>query len=234
MTSIPPPRTGPTPGLQSLMDHPIFESANRATVAPLLAAIPVRRLGPGEAVGLPVGPRQLHLVLSGLLRCYHLASNGRQLLLELIPAGGFDGLIQMSGRAGHYTVAIENSTVASMGPEMLGRLFAADPQVPANLVWTAAHRLAIREQQIEAMSEHKVVLGVASILLMLAERTGVPDGDLTLLPDHLTHHVIAEMLGVRRETVTNSIRRLKAIGGVSKAHGRYTIDEAVLAGALGT
>ncbi len=215
-------------------DHPIFKGADPSRVAPLLAAIPVRRLGPGEAVGLPVGPRQLHLVLSGLLRCYRLASNERQLLLELIPAGGFDGLIQMSGRPGHYTVAIENSTVVSIGPDMLGRLFAADPQVPANLVWAAAHRLAIREQQIEAMSEHNVVLGVASVFLMLAERNGVHDGGLTGLPNHLTHHAIAEMLGVRRETVTNSIRRLKATGAVTKDYGRYRVDEALLSEVLRT
>jgi CRP/FNR family transcriptional regulator len=234
MTSTPPARTGGPPGSDNPLDHPIFDGVDRSKVTPLLAAVPVRRLGPGEAVGLPIGPRQLHLVLSGLLRCYRLATNERQILLELIPPGGFDGLVQMSGRPGHYTVAVEESTVISMGPDMLGRLFAADPQVPANLVWAAAHRLAIREQQIEAMSDHNLVTGVAGVLLMLADRHGVHDGRLTLLPDHLTHHAVAEMLGVRRETVTNSIGRLRRLGAVSRVRGRYSVDEAILAEVLGS
>lgn len=215
-----------------MLRHPILRDADKDKLAPVLARVPLRRLAPGEALGLPVGAPQLHLVLSGLLRCYRLASNERQLLLELIPAGGFDGLIRMSGRPGHFTVAVQDSLVVWLDPRVLRRAFAGDPQVAANLVWAAADRLSIREQQIDAISAHDPVIGVASILLMVARRNGIPEGDLTVLPDRLTHQTVAEMLGVRRETVTRALQRLTAQGAVHRLRGRYALDAVVIADVL--
>lgn len=227
------PRSRSPLGWDHPVDHPMFDGTDREKLARVLAAAPVRRLEAGDAVGLPNGPAQLHLVLRGLLRCYRLASHGRQLLLELTPAGGFDGLIQLSGRQGHYTVAAEASIVVSLSPEILRRAFAADPQVATNLVWAAAHRLALREQQIEAIATHDAVLGVAGIFLLLAERHSTANSDLPLMPDQLTHQTIAEMLGVRRETVTAAMRQLRTLGAVRKIDGRYVVDTGALEDLVG-
>src|SRR5438132_9183442 len=72
------------------LDHPIFRGTDRQKLEGILR-MPPRKVATGAVVSLPDGPARLHLVLSGLLRCYRLTSGGHQLLLELIPAGGFDG-----------------------------------------------------------------------------------------------------------------------------------------------
>jgi CRP-like cAMP-binding protein len=77
-------------------------------------------------------------------------------------------------------------------------------------------------------------VGVASLLVLLAERNGVPEGDLTVLPGRLTQQTMAEMLGVRRETVTGALRQLRSTGAVRKTLGRYMVNTGALEELTGT
>jgi CRP-like cAMP-binding protein len=217
------PGTGP-----ATLDHPMFDGVDRAALEVLFASVQPRRFDAGEVVTMPDGPPRLHLVLDGLLRCYRLSWNGQQLLLELIPPGGFDGLVRLAGLAGHYTVAVQPSWVASIPRRALDRAIASHARFASNLVWASATRLAVRERQMEAIAQRGGVAAVATLLVLLAERSAETNGKGTYLPPRLTHQAMAEMLGLRRETVTTAMRQLKAHKAVAKVGGRYAVDTEAL------
>jgi CRP-like cAMP-binding protein len=219
---------GDQPYPPSVFDHPILAGTDRRTLGSVLTPVRTVRIESGEVLTMPAGPPRLHLVLDGLLRCYRLSGNGQQLLLELIPPGGFDGVIRLAGGTGHYTVAVQPSFVASIPKRLVDRAIASDSRFAANLVWASARRLATRERQMEALVTRRSVTAVANLLVLLCERSTERDRHHVILPPRLTHQAMSEMLGMRRETVTTAMLELKAQRVVSKSAGRYAVDLAAL------
>lgn len=168
----------------------------------------------------PGEPTPLYLVLQGGLRSYQLTADGRRLVLEIIGPGGFDGVLPMLGERGHFSEAATESVVACLEWTLVQQLFAADPQLARNLVEMVANRLERREEHLESMVIRNPTRKLARQLIALARATGRQglNGGWAL-PPGLTHQLLADMLGVRRETVTIHLQRLSRLGAV-EAHGR--------------
>jgi len=65
---------------------------------------------------------------------------------------------------------------------------------------------------------------LVATLDMLAERWGVMTPDGIVLPDFLTHSVLAPIVGARRPSVTTSLKRLAEAGTVRRrADGRWVL-----------
>jgi CRP-like cAMP-binding protein len=166
---------------------------------------------------------QLHLLLAGLLRAYQLTPAGRKLVLEIIQPGGFDGLLPMLGQRGHFTEAVEDSTVASLDWTLLEQFFHAEPSIIRKLVELLATRLERREEHLESLVIRNPTQRLARQLLALASAFGEPQGEAAVaIPRIITHQLLADMLGIRRETVTLHLHHLSEMGAVN-AHGRQLI-----------
>ncbi len=214
---------------QLLVGHPLLRDADPERLGGLLDQVAVAHVTKGTVLNAPGADHgMLHLVLRGRLRAYQVTADGRELLLELIPAGGFDGMLSSSGRRGHFTEANTDATVASLDLPALERLIAAEPKVVANLLGMMLDRIEAREDHLEVVVLHDPDRQLARQLMALADTLGSSDGDLVVLDPRITHQMLADMLGVRRETVTLHLARLAENGGVTTERGRLKLDLAAL------
>jgi CRP/FNR family transcriptional regulator len=170
----------------------------------------------------------MHLLVEGHLRSFQLAPDGRALLLELIEAGGFDGLLTIAGQRGHFTETVQDSLVAALPWELLERLLEVEPSIAINLVRLIAIRLENREEHLESMALKDPSRRLARQLLALAETLGRREGKWVALKPRLTHQMLADMLGVRRETVTVHLHRLVERGAVQARSGHLYLDRGAL------
>lgn len=173
-----------------------------------------------------VAPGLLYLVLSGRLRAYQVTADGHELLLELIPEGGFDGLLSVAGKRGHFTEADEDSVVASLALPTLERLISLEPRVAMNLLQLIVERLEAREEHMEAIVLHDPSQRLARQLVALGATLGRRQGTRLALTPRITHQMLADMLGVRRETVTLHLGRLTELGAISVERGNSSSTRA--------
>lgn len=219
----------------ALSRHPIFLGADTALAAEVLQRVHPRWVPKGTMLATPgAGPRAVFLVLEGQLRSFLLTADGRRVILELLTAGGIDGLLPTIGLTGHFTEAAERSLVATLSPVQFDRLVRADPTIAVNIVTLATKRLATRENQLEALAVRDPARRVAAQLLALARTSGerIPGSDLIRLRHGITHQLLADMAGIRRETVTLHFGRLAATGAVETHGDHLSVDAEVLAGVV--
>ena len=194
--------------------HRAFEGVEPQAVAPILAQVRVRDGAPRTLVNRPDN-EQCQLVLDGGLHSYVVLPYGRRLLFEIVREGGIDGLLNIApGLDGHFTEAVRPSTVAALSREVLERLMDASPRVAVNLMRLLLVRLERRETQLESATHHEATRQVARLLLALCSylgspgSAGGPPGRVELRP-RPSHQVLADMLGLRRETITLTIGLLR-------------------------
>jgi CRP-like cAMP-binding protein len=219
-----------------LHQHPLFRGADAQRYAHLLPYIGHHEASRGTLLHQPNCAEGLfHLVLRGRLQTYILGPGGRQLVLELIQAGGFDGILPVAGHRGHYTEVVEDAILASMELRTLERLTWADNTIGVNLLRLVTTRLEQREEHLETIALYQAPARLARQLLALGQAVGAPRGDSSVLRRPITHQMMADMLGLRRETVTIHLQRLVELGAVRFEGGAYRLDHRLLeqvAGAL--
>jgi CRP/FNR family transcriptional regulator len=212
-----------------LLDHPLLLDVRTDRLERILDGIAVKQVGRGTQLNTPaVTPGLMYLVLSGRLRAYQVTADGHELLLELIPEGGFDGLLSVAGKRGHFTEADEDAVVASLALPTLERLISLEPRVAMNLLRLIVERLEGREEHLEAMALHDPTQALARQLGALGETLGRKHGVRLALTSRITHQMLADMLGVRRETVTLHLGRLTELGAVAVEKGKFILDPGIL------
>ena len=209
--------------------HPLFADVQAEHAQCVLDNVAVKTVSKGNLLNTPeVRPGLLHLVLLGRLRAYQMTIDGHELLLELIPEGGFDGLLSAAGRRGHFTEADADSVVASLARPALEKLMMIDPRIAANLLDLIVERLESREGHLETMALHDPTRRLAAQFMALCQSLGRTHGSKIALTPRITHQMLSDMLGVRRETVTLHLGHLADLGAVSVQRGRFLIRVDVL------
>jgi CRP/FNR family cyclic AMP-dependent transcriptional regulator len=212
-----------------LLDHPLLRDVRADRLQRILDGIAVQEVARGVRLNTPeVTPGLMYLVLRGRLRAYQVTADGHELLLELIPEGGFDGLLSVAGKRGHFTAADDDSVVASLALPTLERLIAVEPRVGMNLIQLIIERLEGREDHLEAVVLHDPTQRLARQLVALGETLGRKQGDRFALTPRITHQMLADMLGVRRETVTLHLGRLTELGAVTVEKGKLVLVPEIL------
>lgn len=219
-----------------IVDHPLFEGADAASLAAALRGVSAHEVPAGQIVARPDTQTCL-LVFEGSLLSYVLLPDGRRILFEVVRPGGVDGLLSVAvGVEGHFSEAAERSLVARLDRPVLEALMDKEPLIARNLIRMSLNRLRRREAQLEAVIHHEATRRVAAMLLTLTRYTGRPaqdgSGPLVELSPRPTHQLLADMVGLRRETVTIEMGRLRRLGAVRVRSKALILDRQLLADAV--
>lgn len=164
----------------------------------------------------------LVLCLQGRLISYEVTDDGHELILDIIEPGGWDGLLTLTGREPHYTAAHVDSVVAVVSRARFEQLCALEPKLGLRLADALAARLQARERRLHLLHMNDGRRRVALQLLSLAQTDGIEGR--AHINIRLTHQQIAEMVGLRRETVTLALRELEDTAAVTRMPYGFDLD----------
>jgi CRP/FNR family cyclic AMP-dependent transcriptional regulator len=204
------------PDLADQLDPERLELARRAVRARVLA---VRR-GHWDAAADATGAGLFGFVIVDGTILRRVAAGHRE-GAELLGPGD---VVQPGREAGQVSWrAVTDTTLAILDLRVLADA-APLPELSSGLLAAANSRTNTVARQLVVAQWPSVDERLVATLDMLAERWGVMTKDGVVLPDFLTHSVLAPLVGARRPSVTTSLKRLNEAGTVRRRpDGRWIL-----------
>jgi CRP/FNR family cyclic AMP-dependent transcriptional regulator len=195
-----------------LREVDLFAGLSLAELKEISRTLPMTTCQTGGLVTSPdVDDERLYIVKRGRVRLYRLTPDGKQLTLDILDKGRIVG--RMSWLAQEltdvYAEAIEDAVICSFTPRELQRLIDRFPSIGLNIIRYLSDRLAASEREREVMAFRSVEQRLATRLLELADRFGLPEAGGTAIDARLTQQELADMIGTSRETLATTISSLR-------------------------
>ena len=178
-------------------------------------------------------PRYGFLVLSGSLKLYAIDNDGNERVVGFCSEGDIfpmDWLLGASNSALFYYETLTEAQMVPLSREDLGNNKEASEQVKKNLVREAASGLLRNLALQQSNAANKILY----LFFYLAIRHGKEVGTgLYNLGLPLTHQLIADNLGLTRETVASEMSKLRKAGVVVYRRKQYVVDKGLLIRTVG-
>lgn len=165
--------------------------------------------------------RHLVLVHGGRVKTFRSARPGRTIALAVHRAGGFFGELCLVGEQSRAeaAVAVAPSHLSLIPREALQALAGTNPQIAARLLAVFARQRQVLERRL--VGTLRTAPGrVAELLLENAESVADVDGTTALLAAGLSQTDLAELLGMRRESMSVVLRDLERDGLIRRRGNR--------------
>jgi CRP-like cAMP-binding protein len=151
-----------------------------------------------------------------------IGEDGREVILSVLGEGSFFGemaLIDDQPRSAHV-IAMTDATVLMLRREDFQARLRRSPEIAIGLLRELSRRLRRADEKIGSLVLLDVNGRVADVLLRLADEE--PDGRIT---KKITHHVIAQMIGSSRETVSRTMRDFVERGLITVTRREITLSD---------
>lgn len=153
-----------------------------------------------------------------------ISTSGDEIIVELYRSGEifgelcFRGGVQESG-----ATAVERSEILEIPAGLLIAQVRTQPDALMELLGELSGRLAAAHGELQALLSQTVLVRLGTKLLDLVAESRT-SSDWLDLPHDFRHEELAQMLSVRRETVTRALANLKELGLVATAgRGRIRV-----------
>lgn len=202
---------------QFLMGAPLFSGLSPADGTMVIneSEIKKKTLGIKETFLRPGDKLEgLIVVMSGLLRTYHVNPDGDEITHGIFGAKDILGetIVLNSGKCRYFVKAMGGATVLIVPAKILWRQIKAKPQLLVRLMSIIEKRRARLEERIEKFFYASVAKRLAQELLWLADKFGIDDGERRLIRIKITHTVLASLIGSSRETLSLTLGDMKRRG----------------------
>lgn len=164
----------------------------------------------------------LYLVATGQVKVVLIGEDGREVILSVLGEGAFFGemaLIDDQPRSAHV-IAMTDATVLMLRREDFQARLRRSPEIAIGLLRELSRRLRRADEKIGSLVLLDVNGRVADVLLRLADEE--PEGRIT---KKITHHVIAQMIGSSRETVSRTMRDFVERGLITVTRREITLSD---------
>ena len=163
----------------------------------------------------------LYIILSGRLRAYSAAANGREITFGVYGPGEYLGEMSLDGGVRSATVqTIEASSCATVTSETVRRFVADRPEFAFELLGKVIRRARAATLSAKNLALNDVYGRLKLLLDSLAEPR--PGGGRAIA-ERLTHQELANRLGCSREMVSRVMKDLENGGYVQQDGGRIVI-----------
>lgn len=193
-----------------------------------------RKVHKGE-FAFRVGDRSkgVYFLLSGRLKFFRLASNGREVILWFCFPGEVFGMAEVHDTKGRrvHVQACEESQVAIVPEAAFNQYLDQHPGASRLCRRVLGARLGILANVLVNLVVDDAHTRIAKLILHLGARFGVRRGEEIYLQIPLTHQEIANMTGVNRQTASRILGEFRRKGLLSINNRRIHIEsEGKLAG----
>ncbi len=165
----------------------------------------------------------LFLVRRGLVKLVAVSERGTESILHILRAGDvFGEPVVCGGRRPFSAIALTEAAAGILPRERFLALLSEVPAFSRAVLSMCAKRLLQVENGFAGTMHAWAWHRLARELLHLAADLGteIPDG--TLIPLHLTHDELSNLIGTSRETVTLQLRRFEEMGMIRR-RGRHLV-----------
>lgn len=166
---------------------------------------------------------RIAIVVSGRLKLYVPAANGKEVILALAGAGDLVGETALveGGVRQSSAEALEPSTVLSLCRAEFEALMQQRPAFACAVARLLAGRLLLQQTQLQRLIAQPVASRLAALLQDELRHAG-SGCELRLT---LTHQEVAQRIGTSRETVTALLSRFVTLGMLSHRGRQITIHD---------
>jgi CRP/FNR family transcriptional regulator, cyclic AMP receptor protein len=186
----------PLAPLEVLKKVPLFAGMREGDIQAFAELVRERTYPKGSVIVFEDDPGDaLYLVAGGQVKVVLIGEDGREVILSVLGEGSFFGemaLIDDQPRSA-TVIAMTDAAVLVLRREDFQSRLRASPEI--------AIRLRRADEKIGSLVLLDVNGRVADLLLRLAEEEGADQ-----ITKKITHHVIAQMIGSSRETVSRTMR----------------------------
>ncbi len=169
----------------------------------------------------------LHLLASGRVKVYHVASEGHRILLGFVAPGGSFGYGTLVTGAARLTTAeaVLDSLVVAWDSETLARLMQAYPLFAIRNLVTAQERVHLLVERLEEFTTKSVDHRIAKSLVRLAGQIGEETCGRVIIDGNFQLKDLAELTGTTIYTVSRVLGRWRRQGIVAKYRGRLVLSD---------
>jgi CRP-like cAMP-binding protein len=195
-----------TSAAQRLRTIPLFTQLSDEEVTRVTQAARERTYPKNSVILFEDDPGDaLYVVLTGEVKVVLIGEDGREVILSILRSGDFFGemsLIDNQPRSAHV-IATEASNVMVLRRDEFRDCLEQTPRIALGLLQALSRRLRRADDKIGGLVLLDVTGRVSRVLLELADEH---DGER--VPRKITHHMLAQMIGSSRETVSRTLREL--------------------------
>ena len=166
----------------------------------------------------------LHLVVTGVIRMFVRAPDGRSMTVRYCRSGSLIGVASLFAPGFRLPVAVEAVTdcrVLDIGPATTADLAAKDPHVAGAMLVETSERVQAFVEELHSTSFTTVPQRVARHVLDLA----APDRSGALVAE-VSQEALAAAIGTVREVAARALRELRDQGLVRTERGRIRVLDA--------
>ncbi|MCP4546490.1 MAG: Crp/Fnr family transcriptional regulator [bacterium] len=153
----------------------------------------------------------LFILQRGRIKLSRLQDSGREITISIIEEGDIFGLECLEGSEFREAnaQAMEDCQIVAISHERMRNLLDDQPRLGMVLLRIMSEKLRDSRQVIQRLLLKDVKARLASLLLELAERSGIPEEDGIRLGGKITHQDLANLIGSTRETTTATLNQFK-------------------------
>lgn len=207
-----------------LSNIPLFAHLNRRERSRIARELVETRYRKGEFIFREGEPaRCFHVLKEGAVKCLKTSPDGKQVTLKVLMPGDLfccDAAVLNDGCHPGSAQPMGDVSVLSLTKEAYYKLLRRSPDTALRVIEYLGSRLQEAQETAKVLALNPAEQRLAALLIKLASRAGLRDGNHVRLAVRLTRQDLADMVGVTVETATRLMGRFKReqlVSGTAKS-----------------
>lgn len=181
----------------------------------------------GQQIYTPADTQKdLYIIRKGLIKIYTI-KNGKESVLELLKVGDvFGGFFNVnSDNLAVYAEALEESNVCKLQYQVFLNILEEYPSLATSIIQDLSQRLTTAQERITNITTGNAEETIFNELKRMAKLFGSKTPQGYELHMKLSHQQIADFVGLTRESVSHSLKRLSDDNRIIKENSRLVVFE---------